>query len=31
MEFSEKIIDKREELLDEYENLTLEELSLIHI
>ena len=28
MEFSEKIIDKREELLDEYENLTLEEIAI---
>ena len=28
MDFSEKIIDKREELLDEYENLTLEEIAI---
>ena len=28
MEFSDKIIDKKEELLDEFENLTLDELSI---
>ena len=28
MEFSEIIIDKKEELLDEYENLTLEEIAI---
>ncbi len=28
MNFSEKIIDKKEELLDEFENLTLEEIAL---
>ena len=28
MEFSEIVIDKREELLDEYENLTLEEIAI---
>ena len=28
MEFSEKIIDKREELLDEFEELTLEEIAV---
>ena len=27
MEFSEKILDKKEELLDEFENLTLEEIA----
>ena len=27
MNFSEKIIDKKEELLDEFENLSLEEVS----
>ena len=28
MEFSDKIIDKKEELLDEFENLTLDQLSI---
>ncbi len=28
MNFSEKIIDKKEELLDEFENLTLEEIAI---
>ena len=28
MEFSDKIIDKKEELLDEFENLTLDELAI---
>ncbi len=28
MEFSDKVIDKKEELLDEFENLTLEELAI---
>ena len=28
MEFSEKILDKKEELLDEFENLTLEEIAI---
>ena len=28
MDFSDKIIDKKEELLDEFENLTLKEISL---
>ena len=28
MDFSEKIIDKKEELLDEFEKLTLEEIAV---
>ena len=28
MEFSDKVIDKKEELLDEFENLTLEEIAI---
>ena len=28
MDFSDKISDKKEELLDEFENLTLEEIAL---
>ncbi|MBT7628873.1 MAG: hypothetical protein HN597_04095 [Desulfobacula sp.] len=28
MEFSDKIIDKKEELLDEFQNLTLDELAI---
>ena len=28
MNFSDKVIDKKEELLDEFENLTLEEISI---
>ena len=28
MDFSEKIIDKKEELLDEFEELTLEEIAV---
>ena len=28
MEFSDKIIDKKEELLDEFQNLTLDQLAI---